>query len=192
MDIFLHPSLAAERYHRGTFDRSSSFDPDKKSVLIQSDNLFFVSKDQRAFTLDYKKSLRLNSRLFDLSKRYNSFSADYSLSSSTSTSVFDNYLHKVALTWIFENSGSTGLKYSKVEDEIQKYLISDNIEYTVYRLSILNRNKGKGRKFNLNYYEIYFDFNSRGVVYVAKVGSKQFPDRFQIEQMVYLSELNKK
>lgn len=190
--IFLHPAWAAGLYHRGIFEKSKDFDPSKKTALIQSDNLFFESKDLRQYNFNYKKSLKLNSQLRDVSKRYNTFAADYSLSSGGNTSVLDNYLHKLIMTWIFENSESTELHYSRVEDEIQKYLLGENIDYIVYRLSILNRNRGSGRKFNLNYYELYFDVNSRGIVYVAKIGSKQFPDRFQIEQMVYLSELNKK
>jgi hypothetical protein len=191
-DIFLHPAYAAELYHHGIFQKSKNFDHTKKAVLIQSDNLYFLSKDKNQFSLHYKKSLKLNARLKDLSQRYNSFSEDYSLSSSSNTTVKDNYIHKVLMLWIFQNTEENKLNYSTVEDEIQRYLISQNVEYIVYRLSILNRNKGKGRKFNINYYEIYFDVNSKGIVYIAKIGSKQFPDRFQIEQMVYLSELNKK
>lgn len=189
--LFIHPEAAAEIFHRGKFSKANSFDPKKKSVLIQSDNLFFDSEDGYNFDFNYSKSLKLNAQLSDLSERYNSFSADYSLTSNANTSVLDNYLHKTILSWVTENIGSEELRYSRVEDEVQTFLLDEGIEYVVYRMSILNRNKGKGRKFNINYYELYFELNSGSLVYVAQIGSKQFPDRFQIEQMVYLSELNK-
>jgi len=192
IELFLHPAFAADQFFRGSFLKSSSFDPSKKAVLVQSDNLFFESEDETSFKLNYEKSLKLESRLFDLSDRYNSFSKNYSMLYGGKTTVLDNFLHKIILIWMFERVGNNKYTLSPVDDEINRYLIQQQIDYVVYRVSILNRNKGRGRKYNINYYEIYFDIRSGSAVYVARIGSKQFPDRFQIEQMVYLSELHKK
>ena len=65
------------------------------------------------------------------------------------------------------------------------------MDYLVYRICVVDRNKGTGPKYYLNYYEIYYDIHTQGVVYLSKIASKSKPNKFQLEQLIYLTNKNR-
>lgn len=188
-DFFQLPDVAVEENFRGVFLKSSKFNSKAKTVFFQSDNFYFKSYSKLYFQFEFEKSLKLDSKMTALTSSRSNYSIDYSNSSGKNVSVRDNNMHKLMGIWLTERS--THPIYSKVEDKLIPFLKSQNIQYVVYRICIINRNKGIGKKHYANYYEVYYDIDTGEIAYLAKIGSKQKVDDFGLENLIYLSGYNK-
>lgn len=190
-DLFVHPEWAAKLHRKGTFYRSSDFDPTKNSSLFQADHYYFKSKRRGDFKVDYEKTLELENDVLKLTDQYNPYSKNYSNLHGQQVTVADNYLHRIIWNWMIERGESDPLAYSKMEDEIGLWLSTNEMKYLVYNICIVNKNRGLGRKYNLNYYEIYFDMETQTVSYVSKLGSHLNPDKHVLENFIYQSNYHK-
>jgi Zn-dependent protease with chaperone function len=195
-DVLSVPHRTISYFHRGRFLKSSKFDLEGNTALIESDNWYFDSKKRRNYQLNFEKSLELETMMTEIQEGYPKYNHDFSNRTNTESkdgiSVYDNYLHRIIQNWMDDISLGEDLIYSPMDDLIHEYVYAQGISYLVYRICVVTKNKGAGKKNIINYYEIYFDIENDGVAYVSKIASKLPPNKFQLEQMIYLSSENKK
>ncbi len=190
LEGLLTPSSAAYKYNKGDFEKSPDFDIKHKSLIIQSDYVYFTSRNKRNFKVNDSRSLTLESKMIDFKQRYNPDQLDFSNRFGTKNTVYSNYLHKIIFDWMFIQS-SNQLNYSLHEQEVREYLMKENIRYIVYNVCIVNRNKGRGRPNYSNYYEFYFDIEKREIVYTTKIGTRLNPSVYTLENLIYVTEYHK-
>lgn len=187
----LNPASAAYKYNKGDFEQSSDFDIKNKSLIIQSDYLYFTSRHKRNFKLDYVKNQNLESKMIQFKRTYNPDQLDFTNRFGTKNTVYNNYLHKILFDWMLMESTDELLSYSPVEFEVGEYLKKEQIRYIVYNLCIVNRNKGRGRPNYSNYYEFYFDVDKKEIVYTTKIGTRLNPSVYTLENLIYVTEYHK-
>ncbi|MFT4601787.1 MAG: hypothetical protein ACI857_001970 [Arenicella sp.] len=190
--ILIHPAWASKRFKRGEIHKANNFDPSKKVLLFESSVYYFKSEHQRSFEIDYEKTVELESQLEEITKKYSQY---YQLNenegSNNKVTVKDSYTNKIIQIWIQDRISASENTYSRVDEQFQEFVLNKNIEYLAFTICLVNRNTGRGTKYNLNYYEIYFDIKNQGVCYISKIGSRHNPDIYQLEQLVYLSNISK-
>lgn len=192
-DLILRPDRAAKKYKRGVFQRSPNFDPAKKAALMESSFIYLNSVDSRFYSIDFEKTIHLSEQLEEFISKDSSIHLDLSNSSKSGVSITDNYIHGLMQRWMDEKLSEDKVVYSSVEDEINQFLgsMTEQIDYLVLNLCIVNKNKGKGTRNNQTFYQIYFDVKLNEAVYIAAIGSKQRITEFQLDQFVYLSNIKK-
>jgi len=120
------------------------------------------------------------------------YDQDLSNSSESNFSVSDNYMRRIMLKWISDKNSMNGdIQYSVVDDIIQRYFEKTEIDYIVYSICVVNKNRGRGKRFYSNFYEIYYDIKNDGVAYISKNASSSRPNKYQLEQFIYLSNFYK-
>lgn len=186
----LTPASAAYKYNKGDFEQSTDFDIKNKSLIIQSDYVYFKSRNKRDFKLDHTKNQELESKMIQFKRTYNPDQLDFTNRFGTKNTVYSNYLHKILFDWMMTKS-KDGLSFSSVEYEALDYLKKENIRYIVYNICIVNRNKGRGRSNYSNYYEFYFDVDKEEIVYSTKIGTRLNPSVYTLENLIYVTEYHK-
>lgn len=187
--LILHPDLASSKYLRGIFVKDPNFDPNKKAVLVESSLIYLNSSHRVIRGVDYKRTVKLSEDLSQVISSEMNINTDLSNNSTNGITVYDNFIHGILQKWIAEKVEGGINIYSSVEDEIRSYLSSreEEIDYLVMNYCIVNKNKGKGRKHNLAFYQFYFDVELNKAVYVSAIGSKQRISKHQLRQFILIS-----
>jgi hypothetical protein len=192
LTILIHPNRATKYFRRGKFNKSSSFDPNAKAILFENYCYYLNSENRQDFNIDYEKTVELESEIERIQKDYTHYYNSDSLGVNKQITVKENYISKIIQIWMDDQLEGQNYVYSRVDEQFQEFVVANNIDYLVFTACIVNDNKGLGRRNNLNYYEVYFDIKNGGIAYISKIGSKYKPTKYQLEQLVYLSNYKKR
>lgn len=189
--IDYHPEFASYEFGKGKTYKSDVFKADGKSILFQSYNFYLKSKSRKKFTIDYEKTLELEEFMAQIREPYNTYYKNVSTIKVNKITVSDHYLQKIAQIWIADQLSGDGAVYSRVENQFKELVLKKDVDYLVFNVCFVNKNKRWGNKNNLVYYEFYLDVKNGGIAYHSKIGSKHNPDKYQLEHLIYWSNLMK-
>lgn len=176
-------------YRKGTHIAFDQIDPNARIGLIQSDTYFFTynkktKKNELAFEKTMKWEQRINDLLFE-EKLFDLYMTNR-IGNEQSITIADNYDHHTLSAWIGETLTFKDLVYSASDEEISRQIAEDSLDYVVYNMNYISKEKNGYRNV---FYDIYFDINSMGIAYVSCVTTTRKP-RVNYLRHIYYQSLN--
>lgn len=167
---------------------SNDFNPDVKTVLVQTSNYHF-KKTWGDNKILFKKSLELEDFIGAVLDTMLDFRANYSNVNFTQLSISDAYKHYCFMKWVDERFKLNDLIYSSVDEQIEHIRTTEDIRYLLVNINIISeKNSLFGKKFKTQTFNIYFDLENEGVVYISTLGSTHRANDIALKQLIYLTD----
>jgi hypothetical protein len=191
-DLLMHPGFAHRKFFRGKYTQNTvAIDPNK-TLLLSSDNTYFKSKSMKNFELDEKKSLELTSKMTPIYSKYAAAKKDLSIQLNNKYSMSDLKARQQIVKWLNVSTDRKTVQYLPEDEFVLDYFNKNDIDHLVYTILVVNINQKRGHMTNINYYDVFINTKNSSLAYYARIASKNWPNIFQLEQMVYLSTQNRK
>lgn len=170
--------------------KSTDFDVEAKSALVQTRSLYFKGKKRPEFKII--ESLKVEKRIEMVLTSNNGYHWQYSNISSKSRTISDAYMHYCLVQWITDQILREGFSYSSVDEQIERFRNETGIRYLIVNLNLVQEKSFLSLKsYETLSYNIYFDLETGGIAYISIIGSKHRPNKALLGQLLYLSEYYK-
>lgn len=181
--ISMDPKRALKYYKKGRYEKTKFFESFDSTILVQSTN-YFIKRQKRNYTVDYKNSLELERSIESVFRRNSLVSENYSNIATTKLDIRGINYHYYLNLWIMERFQYNDLIYSSVDEQIEKLKATNRIKYLLYNINVTSSGK-KNITFG---YNLFFDLENEGIAYVSKIASKEKGTDTILEQLFYLSK----
>lgn len=183
-EVLIHPDRAVKLFKHGEVFKVNKFNSIGSTTLIGSDVYYFNSTDRNFFKLDLVNSAYYEEKLEYVFDKNQAYTYDISNKHGSENTVQNGHYQRMINIWLEDQNGDYKVNYSIGDEKVKEYVKETNTSYFVFNVLIINENLGKGRNYNLNFYEFYFDSRSGQIVYASKIGSPKKPSLKALERLV--------